>query len=86
MADFKVELPSLVETSGDEDAGDNATVSFVYFDEGDDVKEGDDLIEMVTDKATFNVPCPKNGTIKSFAVQEDDDVKVGDLICVIETA
>ena len=85
MIEYSVKLPSLVETSGDDHAGDKATVSFVYLDEGDRIKEGDDLIEMVTDKATFNVPSPKTGTIKSFSVEEDDDLQVGDLICIIET-
>lgn len=80
MAEFTANLPSL----GD-DAGDEAKVSFTYFDEGDEVTSDDDLIEMVTDKATFNVPCPKNGTIKKMLVVEDDTVKVGEPICIIET-
>ena len=77
MAEFTVMLPSL----GDE-AGDIAKVSFTYFEEGELVKEEEDLIEMVTDKATFNVPCPKTGTIKKMLVQEDEEVKVGDPICI----
>jgi biotin carboxyl carrier protein len=76
MADYVATLPSL-----GEDAGDEATVSFVYVDSGDIVKEGDDLVEMVTDKATFNVPSPKAGTIKKMRVSEGDTVKVGDPIC-----
>lgn len=79
MAEFTATLPSL-----GEDAGDSAKVSFTYFEEGDAVKLDDDLIEMVTDKATFDVPCPKNGVIKKMLVQEDDEVKVGDPICIIE--
>lgn len=79
MSEFTVTLPSL-----GEDAGDTAAVSFAYFGPGDAVKEGDDLIEMVTDKATFNVPCPKTGKVKKMLVAEDDNVKVGDPICVLE--
>ena len=79
MADFTVTLPSL-----GEDAGDKATVSFLYFGVGDKVGEGDDLIEMVTDKATFNVPCPKSGTIQTMLVGENDEVKVGGPICVLD--
>jgi pyruvate dehydrogenase E2 component (dihydrolipoamide acetyltransferase) len=84
MAEHQVKLPSLKETSGDEDAGDEATVSFVYVSEGDGVDEGDDLVEMVTDKSTFDVPSPKSGTVKSIAVEEDQDVKVGDLLLTLE--
>lgn len=79
MADFTATLPSL----GD-DAGDQAKVSFTYVSEGDEISEGDDLIEMVTDKATFNVPCPKTGVVKKLLVSEDDTVKVGDAICILD--
>ena len=79
MAEFTATLPSL----GD-DAGDEAKVSFTYVDEGDEVSEGDDLIEMVTDKATFNVPSPKSGKIVKMLVVEDDTVKVGEAICVMD--
>jgi pyruvate/2-oxoglutarate dehydrogenase complex dihydrolipoamide acyltransferase (E2) component len=84
MADFEVRLPNLKEVSGDDDAGDAATVSFVYVDEGDTVAEEDDLVEMVTDKATFNVPSPKSGAVKSIAIAEDEKIKTGDLLCVLE--
>lgn len=79
MAEYTVTLPTL-----GEDAGDTATVSFTYFDEGDTIKEEDDLIEMVTDKATFNVPAPKAGTLVRYLVAEDDEVKVGDPIALLD--
>jgi Pyruvate/2-oxoglutarate dehydrogenase complex, dihydrolipoamide acyltransferase (E2) component, and related enzymes len=79
MASSIVNLPSL----GD-DAGDEATVSFVYVNAGDDVAFEGDLVEMVTDKATFNVPCPKAGKIVKMLVSEGDTVKVGDPICEME--
>lgn len=79
MSAYTAVLPSL----GD-DAGDRAKVSFVYVSVGDAVQENDDLIEMVTDKATFNVPAPKAGKIVKLLVQEDDEVKVGDPICEME--
>ncbi len=79
MANFLVTLPSL----GD-DAGNEAQVSFVYVNPGDAVKEQADLVEMVTDKATFNVPSPKTGKIVKMHVVEGDTVKVGDPICDME--
>ncbi len=79
MAEYTVNLPSL-----GEDAGDTAKVSFNYFDEGDEVNEGEDLVEMVTDKATFNVPAPKTGRVLKLLVSEDDEVKVGDPLCVLD--
>lgn len=79
MAAFTATLPSL-----GADAGDEAQVSFVYVNPGDAVTQGQDLVEMVTDKATFNVPCPKSGKITKMRVSEGDTVKVGDPICDME--
>ncbi|MDR3210385.1 MAG: lipoyl domain-containing protein [Planctomycetota bacterium] len=76
---FTATLPSL----GD-DAGDSAQVSFVYIKVGDLVKENDDLVEMVTDKATFNVPSPKDGKVAAIRVKEGDRINVGDPLCDLE--
>jgi len=75
----KVPLPDL-----GEDAPDEAEVSFWYVQEGDSVEEGQDLVEMVTDKAAFTVPSPFGGTVKQVLVQEGDKVKVGQTMAVIE--
>lgn len=75
-----VKLPSL----GD-DASDEATVSYWLVEEGESVREGDDLVEMTTDKAAFSLPCPQTGTLLEKLVEEGEEVSVGDVICVIET-
>jgi len=80
MADFEVKLPPL-----GEDAPDEATVSFFFVEVGSDVKEGDDFCEMVTDKATFNVPSPVAGRVKKFVAKEDELVPVGGLLAIVET-
>jgi len=67
-----------------EDAGDEATIAFWYFETGDDVAEGDDLVEMVTDKATFQVPSPAAGKLAEILAQEGDKVKVGQVMAVLE--
>jgi len=74
-----VRLPDL-----GEDAGESAKVTFWFFKPGDEVKEGEDLVEMMTDKATFNVPSPASGTLKDIRMAEGDDVKVGDILGVLE--
>ena len=53
----KVVLPELGEGI------EKAAVSFWFFKEGDMVKERDDLVELTTDKAAFNLPSPCSGTI-----------------------
>ncbi len=67
-----------------EDAGDECTVSFWHVDVGDTVGKEAPLVEMATDKAVFDVPSPLAGTIVEILCKEDDVVKVGDRIAIIE--
>jgi len=80
VSSFELRLPDL-----GEDAGDTATLSFWYFEEGEEVAKGEDIVEMVTDKATFNVPCPVAGTLVEIRAADGARVKVGDILGVIET-
>lgn len=78
---YEVTLPSL----GDED--DTVTVAKAsqwLAQKGDALKAGDDLLEIVTDKAAFVVPAPKEGTLIDFCLAEGDAVSVGDILCVLE--
>ena len=76
---YEVTLPEL-----GEDADDAAEVSFWYVDEGQTVQEGDDLVEMVTDKAAFTVPAPVSGTVEEIVAQEGDKVEVGQVMATIQ--
>ena len=60
-----------------------ATVSYWFFKDGERVKEKDDLVELVTDKATFNLPSPCTGVITEIMYSEGDDVDVGQILAVI---
>jgi len=79
MAEVDVKLPEL-----GEDAGDEARVSFWYVIEGEEVEEGDDLVQMLTDKATFDVPSPARGKVVKHLVEEDQQVKVGQVLCRLQ--
>lgn len=61
-----------------------ATISYWYFDTGAQVKEGEDIVEMVTDKATFNVPSSASGRIKEIFFREGEVVKVGQALAALE--
>lgn len=71
---------------GDGDtAAQDAVVSFWPVNIGDEVREGDDLLEIVTDKASFIVPSPCTGRLLEQRVREDDRIRPGDVIAVLET-
>jgi len=61
-----------------------AVVSFLYANVGDQVQEGDDIIELTTDKATFNVSAQTSGTIKAILVNISDTVPIGQTLAMIE--
>lgn len=60
-----------------------ANVSYWHKAIGDSVKEGEDLVELVTDKATFNMPSPASGILREILVQEGDEVIVGQILAKI---
>ena len=76
MAELK--LPELTEGVNE------AVVSFWHFKEGNTIKDGDEIVEMATDKAAFNVPCKFSGILKKIVAQEGDTVKVGGVLAIIE--
>jgi pyruvate dehydrogenase E2 component (dihydrolipoamide acetyltransferase) len=65
------------------DGVDEATVSFWKVDEGDDVADEDELVEMFTSKAVFSVPSPASGLVEEIIVTEGEVVKVGQILCRI---
>jgi pyruvate dehydrogenase E2 component (dihydrolipoamide acetyltransferase) len=47
---------------------------------GDEVKEGDPILEVETDKAAVEIPSPYTGTVKEILVKPGETVKVGDVL------
>lgn len=63
-----------------------ATVSYWFFKDGEKVNQGDDLVELTTDKTTFNLPSPCSGVICEIMYGEGDSVDVGQTLAVINEA
>ena len=61
-----------------------ATVAFWHTKIGDQVQEGDDVVELETDKATFNVPAPRAGVIKKIFFKEGQEARIGEVLAVLE--
>jgi pyruvate/2-oxoglutarate dehydrogenase complex dihydrolipoamide acyltransferase (E2) component len=51
---------------------------------GDRIKEDDDIVELVTDKASFNVPADCAGIVKKIFTPEGQDVKIGEPLALVE--
>lgn len=74
----KVVLPELGEGI------EKATVSYWYFKEGDKVNAKDDLVELATDKATFNLPSPCSGILSEIFFHEGVAVNIGETLGIIQ--
>lgn len=73
-----VKLPFLAE------GVEKANITYWHKAIGDRVEEGQDLVELVTDKATFNLPAPASGVLKEILIEEGNEVKVGQALARIE--
>jgi len=62
-----------------------ATVACWHFKPSDSVKEDDDILEVVTDKATFNIQAGYSGALKELFVKEGENVKIGSVLAHIES-
>lgn len=71
------------------DLGENIAsgdVVTVFVSEGDIVKPGQALLEVETDKAVIEVPCPPGGLVAKVLVKKGDTVKVGQPLVLLEAA
>lgn len=75
---MEIKLPEIGEniTSG--------TVTGILVSVGDAVIEGQDLVELETEKASLPVPSPVSGIIKEILINVNDEVKVGTVIFKID--
>jgi 2-oxoglutarate dehydrogenase E2 component (dihydrolipoamide succinyltransferase) len=53
---------------------------------GDAVEEDAPLVELETDKASVEIPAPASGVLKEIRVEAGDDVPVGAVLGIIDTA
>ena len=51
---------------------------------GDSVSKGDEMIELVTDKAAFPVESPYSGILKKIIMDEGSVVKKGDILGIMD--
>ena len=59
-------------------------VSFWFAEEGEEVLEGDRLVEILAGSVTFDVPSPASGRLVELRVAEEDAVHCGDVLALVE--
>ena len=77
----EVELPDL-----GTDAGDHATIVEWHFEVGDFVEQGEILLEVACESGTIEIPCPRSGNLLERIVEEDEIVRTGEPVAVIESS
>ncbi|NQT32810.1 MAG: hypothetical protein HQ594_03965 [Candidatus Omnitrophica bacterium] len=70
----------LPELSGKET---EAVITAWHAKEEDPVTKDQDLLEVATDKATFDVPAPCDGTLVKILRKETEEVRAGEIIAEI---
>ncbi len=73
-----IKLPELGENI------ESAQVTFVMVKPGDQIEEGQVLIEIETDKASIEVPAEESGTVKEVFAKEGDTLAIGATIITLE--
>jgi pyruvate/2-oxoglutarate dehydrogenase complex dihydrolipoamide acyltransferase (E2) component len=79
MMNIEVELPDL-----GNDSGDHATVVEWHFEEGETVEQGEILMEVSCEAGVVDVPCPHAGVLIERIVEEDEIVRVGEPVALME--
>jgi len=77
---MELKLPDLGESIED------AEVLKVLVREGDTVEADQPLLELETDKATFELPCPRAGTVTAIHVKKGDTIRVGQTVLTLGDA
>ena len=75
---MQVRLPEFSEN------GNEVILTMWHVPESGRVTEGEDLLEIVTDKATFDIPAPCSGVLVKIAKKEGEKATAGDLVAEIQ--
>ena len=80
MANVEVKIPRMGSNS------DEATLLRWLKKEGEEVREGEPLAEMETDKVNFEMEAPASGILVEIQAEENQVVQFGELVAYIESA
>lgn len=60
-----------------------AVVAVWHYQVGDRIKAGDDVVEVVTDKAAFSVSAERPGKLEQILVAQGQEAAIGQTLAVI---
>src|SRR5260221_8090026 len=80
MSKFEFKLPDI-----GEGVAEGEIVNWLV-NEGDDVTENQEMVEVMTDKATVTIGAPKTGKVAERRFKVGDTVPVGDVLVVLDIA
>jgi len=66
------------------DPAEPIAVSVWFVDEGDQVFEGDGLVELLVGSVTFDVPAPVDGRLSKQRIGDNKVVREGDVLGLLE--
>lgn len=76
---IEVRLPQIAE------GVETATIVEVLVSQGDNIIEGQDVLELETEKAVASLPSSVSGKVLKIQVRRGDEIRVGDLLMILET-
>lgn len=80
MKQYEMRMPDLSTTTSE------VRVIRWLVEPGNEVKRGQSILEVETDKATMEVECAVDGIVVSIHAASDENVPVGNVIAILETA
>ena len=63
---------------------DEATVKTWFFEEGDAVSEGDDLVELAAEDSVVMISAPATGVLAEVCIDEEGVVQRDEVLCIID--
>lgn len=63
-----------------------ARVERWFREEGEDVREGEELLALAGENVAIRLPSPVSGVVKEILVDEGDAVKAGDVLALVDLA
>lgn len=76
---IEVRLPQIAE------GVETATIVEILVSQGDSIVEGQDILELETEKAVASLPSSASGKVIKIQVHQGDEIHVGDLLMILET-